>query len=79
MPDCIPHSIHPVGSPQSSEEGFQTICEPGNKMPQSGQLTGQLLDPFLGAAGQRFQDGLKLRRISHKAKESVGIDSEGTF
>ena len=55
-------------------------------MPQSGQPAGQLLDPFLGAGGQRLKDGLKLHRISlypplgyHKAKESVGADPEGTF
>ena len=47
----------PVSSPQISEEGFQTVCEPGNKMPQSGQPACQLLGPFLGAGGRRLQDG----------------------
>ena len=76
----------PIGSPQSSEEGFQTVRELGNKTPQCGQPAGQLLDPFLGAGGRRLQDGLKLHKISlypplryHKAKESAGTDSEDTF
>ena len=76
----------PVGSSQGSEEGFQTILEPGNKTPKSGQPADQLLDPLLGAGGLRLQDGLKLHKISlyplvsyHEAKESPGADPEGTF
>ena len=86
MPGRIPHSIHPVGSSQGSEEGFQTVREPGNKTPKSGQPADQLLDPLPGAGGRRLQDGLKLCRVSlypslsyHKAKESPGSDPEGTF
>ena len=62
------------------------VREPGNKTPKSGQPVGQLLDPFLEAGGRQLQDGLKLGRISlypplgyHKAKESAGVDPEGTF
>ena len=73
-------------APQSSEKGFRTVREPGNKTPKNGQPIGQLLDPFLGAGGRSLQDGLKLRRISfyaplsyHKAKESADADPEGTF
>ena len=76
----------PVGSSQGSEEGFQAVHELGNKTPKSGQPVGQLLDPLLGAGGQRLHDGLKLRRVSlypslsyHKAKESAGADPKGTF
>ena len=42
----------PVGSPQGSEEGFQTVREPGNKALKSSQPTSQLLDSLLGAGGQ---------------------------
>ena len=76
----------PVGSPQGSEEGFQTVREPGNKTPKSSQSAGQLLDPFFGGGSRGLQDGLNLCRISlcsslgyHKTKESVGADPEGTF
>ena len=68
-----------VGSPHSSEEGFQMAREPENKTPKSDLPAGQLLDPSLGSGGRRLQHGLKLRRISfyppfsyHKAKESIG-------
>ena len=42
----------PVGSPQGSEEGFQTVRELGNKAPKSGQPTSELLDSLLGVGGR---------------------------
>ena len=56
--DCYECSVKfiitfgPVGSPQGSDEGFQTVREPGNKTPKSGHSADQLLDPLLGAGGQ---------------------------
>ena len=86
MPGLIAHSIRPGWLSQGSEEGFQTVREPRNKTPKSGQPVGQLLNPLLGAGGRRLQGGLKLHRISfypplsyHEAKESPGADLEGTF
>ena len=42
----------PIGSPQGSEEGFQKVREPGNKVPKGGQSANQLLNSLLGAGGR---------------------------
>ena len=79
-------SFHSVGLAPLKvvKKGFKLFVNREIKRPR--ESTGQLLDPFLGAGGQRLQNGLKLRKISlypflsyHKAKESTDTDSEGTF